>query len=249
MMSVPGPRLSAYLDGALDPAEMATIRARLADDPALRAELASLIAANDQAKADFADMFTAPLPLSLVRGLATPEPARAAPRRMPRWSALAASVALLALGALGGYSWAPADPDRDWVAEIGEYHAVYAAQKRHLAEVPGSQAAHIREWLATNVGVDAAIPDLSAQGLTFEGGRLLVAAGKPVGQLMYKDAAGVVFAVCFTQSDKAPPDAPQPRQFDDFDGLVWGVPGGRFLIIGPKGDSRLPALAAAAQSV
>jgi anti-sigma factor RsiW len=251
-MSDLGPRLSAYLDRALSAAEMAEIEGKLASDAATRAELSELLAANEAAKADFAMMLTAPVPLSLARAVNStlvPEPAAMARRPMPFWSTLAASIALVAVGAAGGYFARPADPARDWIAEIGEYHAVYATQTRHLAEVPASEAAHIKTWLAANVGVDLPIPDLTAQGLTFEGGRLLVAAGKPVGQLMYRDAAGAVIAICFTASDKPATDTATPRDLNGFDAQVWGVPGARVILIGPKGDSRLPEIASAALTI
>jgi anti-sigma factor RsiW len=92
------------------------------------------------------------------------------------------------------------------------------------------------------------IPDLSAQGLTFEGGRLLVAAGQPVGQLMYRDANGAVFALCFIASEKPASEA-TPRDLEGFDALVWGKAGARFIAIGPKGDARLPEVARLGQTI
>ena len=252
MMGDLGVRLSAYLDGALDEADRAEIERLLAVDPDLCAELADLAAADQAAKAEFARMLAQPIPLSLVRSLNSFPQAETAPptqRRMPIWSMLAASVALVTFGAVGGYLWRQADAERDWIAEIGEYHGIYAAQTRHLVEVPGSEAAHIESWLAKNVGTNLPIPDLTPQGFVFEGGRLLVAAGKPVGQLMYRDADGAIVAICFIASDKPATDRVEPRDLGGFDGFVWGVPGLRILLIGPKGDERLPDLANAARSV
>ena len=57
------------------------------------------------------------------------------------------------------------------------------------------------------MGVAFSIPDLSQFGLTFEGGRLLVAAGKPVAQLMYRLQDGTVIALCLQSSPDALPAA------------------------------------------
>ncbi len=251
-MSDVGPRLSAYLDGALSPADAAELREQLTHDEGLRAELAELTAANDAAKADFAMMVNAPMPLSLARAVSyapTLPPALRLAGRMPVWSALAASLALIAFGAVGGYLAQPSGPPRDWIAEINEYHAVYATQTRHLAEVPASDADHIKDWFAKNVGVDFPIPDLTSRGLTFAGGRLLVASGKPVGQLMYRDTAGAVIALCFIASDKPATDSANARSLNGFDAMVWGIPGAQVILIGPKGYSGLPEIAQSARTI
>jgi anti-sigma factor RsiW len=249
-MSDLGEKLSAYLDGALSPAEAAGIEARLMSDPDLRAEFEALEAANRAAEEEFAAMLAIPVPLAMARAIET-APARAAPaplppRRAPAWLSLAAGLGLLAVGSGGGYMLgqrqavpAPAD----WVADVAAYHAIYARQERHLVEVAANEADHIRTWFASQTGIDAPIPDFSAQGLEFQGARLLVAAGQPVAQLMYRDAQGIVVALCFTASDKPPTDSAAPRAFEGFDALVWGKPGARFVLIGPEGDPRLPALA------
>jgi anti-sigma factor RsiW len=255
-MSEFGAKLSAYLDGELSPEDSAALDARLEADPALRAELDALKAANAAAEEDFAALLGQPVPLAIARAVEAapaPQAARAAPGpRPPRWRALAASLALIAFGAAGGYLAArigqPA-PRVDWVADVAQYHAVYARQKVHLVEVPATEAAHIRTWLTDQVGVPFQIPDLTAEGLTFQGARLLVAAGRPVGQLMYTDASGGVVALCFIASDLPPPAAPESRRADGFDMVVWGKDGARFLLIGPEGYRDFPEIAAAARSI
>lgn len=245
-------QLSARLDNALPAPEAAAIDRALAADPALRARYDALVAADAAARADFAAMLSAPLPLSLARAVGNAPiaaPAPAAPTRRPVLTLLAASLACLAVGA--GAGWLAARqtvPVRDWIADVGDYHAVYAAQTRHLAEVPASEADHIVTWLTAQVGPPAHIPDLSAQGLTFEGARLLVADSKPVAQLMYRDAAGQVVALCWIASDKPPTDAATPRALGAFDALVWGEPGARYILIGPKGYPALPAIAETARA-
>lgn len=251
-MSDLGPKLSAYLDGELSPADHEAIARALTTDADLRAELDALRAANDLGAQDFAAMLDIPVPLDLarsVRGPALPPAEGRAPARIG-WGAIAASVIFLAIGAGGGYlAGTSARPDRDWIAEVAQYHAVYARQTRHLAEVPASEAAHIVTWLSDQTGTPVRIPDLSAAGLTFEGARLLVAAGQPVGQLMYRDGAGQVIALCFVASDKPATDAATSRDLDGFDALVWGEAGARFILIGPQDYPALPDVAQLVRSI
>jgi anti-sigma factor RsiW len=252
-MSELGPKLSAYIDGELPPDEMAAIKARLDAEPALQAELQLLRQANDAGVMDFAALLQDPVPLSLVRGISQTKPGTGAavppPRGLPVWASIAAGLFLFAVGGTGGYFLSSPDPSRDWVAELTEYHTVYAAQVRHLVEVPASEADHIQKWLGTEVGVQATIPDLTAQGLTFEGGRLLVAAGKPVGQLMYRDAAGTVVALCFSASDSPPGADAEKRTLNGLDTIIWNATGARYILIAPQGYAPLADVASAVLSI
>lgn len=251
-MSEFGPKLSAWLDSALPPDEAQALDALLKHDPALQAELAGLMAANEAASAEFAAMLAAPVPLSLARSIdQAPLPVAAPRQRLPAWAAIAASLVLLAIGAGGGFlvgQRTEAVAARDWIEDVAEYHAVYAAQSRHLVEVPASDSDHIRTWLTAQVGAPFDIPDLAAEGLEFQGARLLVASGKPVGQLMYTNDAGQVVALCFVASDKPATDDIQTRQANGFQMRVWGKTGARFVLIGPDGMPDLSEIALAAKS-
>ena len=135
-----------------------------------------------------------------------------------------------------------------WLADIADYHAVYARQGRHLVEVGADEADHIQTWLTAQVGTDVRIPDLSTDGLTFEGGRLLVAAGKPVAQLMYRDAEGTVIALCLIETS-TPRDGFAQQTLNGFDMVSWGAGTANYVVLGPEGRPDLMDLAeqAAAQ--
>lgn len=244
-------KLSAFLDGELPEDEARQIEAALARDPALQAELDSLMAADAQAQQDFAEMLE-PVPLGLaaviqdapVGGSAnSPD----APRWLPGWLAVAASVLFLVMGGAGGYlaglsqgTQVAAAPG--WLQDIAEYHAVYAAQTRHLVEVPATEADHIVQWLSDTIGAEVRIPDLAGNGLTFQGARLLVAAGKPVAQLMYTDAGGEVVALCLIRSDTPAADF-TARTLNGFDMINWGGRGANIVVVGPEGRVDLSEIA------
>ncbi|QHQ36033.1 anti-sigma factor family protein [Algicella marina] len=256
-------RLSAFLDGELSPAESDAVALLAEKDPEIAAELESLQSTDDALKAAFDDLLSEPVPLDLVRSIADPEEPSSAttpeaanlPSAPGRWGfgAIAAGIAALAVtGLLSGYAGYTLAPEktvvaqRGWMADVADYHRVYAQESRHLAEVPPEEAAHIVEWIGARTGVPFSIPDLSAQGITFEGARLLVAGGKPVAQLLYKAEDGTVFALCFLQSGNGATDGIGSTDFEGVTMATWRTDTAAYVFVGPEGNERLPELAAEA---
>lgn len=246
--------LSAFLDGELSPAETLEIEKALETDAELRAELESLMAADQAAQDDFAEILNEPVPFELAAAIENAPPAADAPAaNLPgkpsslTWlTAIAACVALM-IGGAGGYLAGSTNTSQlasapGWLEDIADYHRVYAGQERHLVEVPASEADHIETWLTKTVGAQVRVPDLSQHGLTFQGARLLVAAGKPVSQLMFKDAEGRVVALCLIQTD-TPADGFTERSIDGFDMVSWGGQNANFVIVGDEGRDDLEAIA------
>ncbi len=248
-------KLSAFLDGELPEAEAVEIEEALARDPALQAELEALMAADTLAKDAFAGLGDEPVPHALAAAIrdadvATPANTTTAPSWFSGWIAAAAACVMLLVGTAGGYMVGTtrgvevaAAPG--WLVDIADYHAVYAGQKRHLVEVGADETDHIMTWLTNTVGADVRVPDLSASGLTFQGARLLVAAGKPVAQLMYTDANGAVVALCQI-ANPSPQDSIVERTIGAFDMVSWGGTDANFVIVGDTGRDDLDEIAAAA---
>lgn len=249
-------KLSAYLDGELPDAEALEIETLLESDADARAELDALIAADAAAQEYFDTLLNDPVPLALAQKIKfAPVGMASRPAPRPIWGALAAGIALFIVGGAGGYlindRISPADTEVasvGWLSDIADYHAIYAGQQRHLVEVAASESDHIKAWLGSTVGVPFSIPDLTAFGLTFEGGRLLVANGKPVAQLMYRQADGTVIALCFQSSTSGATPAPgfKEQTIKGFDFVSWKAAGAAFVVIGPGGQSNLADIAALA---
>ena len=244
-------KLSAYLDGELPEAEVREIEAALQDDPVLQNELAALMLSDSLAQEHFGKMLDEPVPAALaaavrdapMAGVANAPTAPAA----RGWLAAAAVVLALGIGGAGGYmtglsQGAEVAAAPGWLADIADYHRVYAAQGRHLVEVGAEEADHIRTWLSATVGAEVPIPDLEGHGLTFRGARLLVAAGKPVAQLMYTDAENRVVALCLIQAD-SPRDGFATQTIGAFDMVVWGGDNANFVVVGDEGRGDLEAIA------
>lgn len=245
-------KLSAYLDGELDATEAEVVEERLATDPSAQAALDALMQADAAAQDAFEAELDAPVPFALAKQIkATPLEERSASPARPIWGALAASLVVFTLGGIGGYALkGPSAPAQTagWLSAIADYHAVYASQSRHLVEVGADETDHIQTWLGNTVGTSFVVPDLSGFGLTFEGGRLLVANGKPVAQLMYRDAAGTVVALCLQRSNAVTdgPPAFKEQTINGFDFVSWSANGADYVVIGPDGQMDLDSIASTA---
>ncbi|MEM6897826.1 MAG: anti-sigma factor [Pseudomonadota bacterium] len=257
-MSIGSETLSAYLDGELTPTEMTAVEEALETDAALQAELEALMAADTVVKAEFDAMLAEPVPVALAAAIKGAEgPMRAAnlsrpPRGLFQVAAATALVALF-VGGAGGYfaglSQAPVQVvQAGWLQDIADYHDVYSKQVRHLVEVGAEEADHIETWLTGTVGAEVRIPDLATHGLTFQGGRLLVAAGKPVAQLIFTDAEDRVVALCLIQND-APNTTVDERQIGAYDMVTWGGAGANFVLVGDAGREDLIDIAQTARDV
>lgn len=269
-------RLSAYLDGQLPADEVAEIDAILADDAAARAVYEKLKLGSEFGARAFERMLQEPIPLDLVRNIkearggdddtssslgfaAIPISETRAPRRSAFWpQALAASLVIFLAGGAVGYliseqkqtSFQSAanefTPARTWLDDIADYHRIYARQARHLVEVPASEKDHIAEWLSASTGVAFTVPDLTAQKLTFEGARLLVANGKPTAQLLYRDAENEIFAICFLKSDPVEGTTAMVESMRNDVGLIsWQKGDASFVVVGPSADPDLERIAEA----
>lgn len=251
--------LSAFLDGELAPEQMQAVEDALVDNPELQAALEVLVFADSMAQSEFADLAAEPVPLALAAAIrAAPEPTDivAAPpvsRRSSGWMIAAAVAGALVIGSGVGFFWGQNTASTQiaanggWLGDIAEYHVVYASQVRHLVEVPAEEADHIEAWLSATLGATVTVPDLSDQGLSFEGARLLVASGRPVAQLVYTDAEGRVVALCQIGSD-TPQDSFASRSIDGVEMISWGGVDANFVVVTDVPQFDLDAVARAAAS-
>jgi anti-sigma factor RsiW len=266
-------RLSAYLDGQLPEAEVDEINTILAEDDDARVVFEKLKLGSEFGARAFDKLLQEPIPLDLVRtikdagkkedeppvaGFAAIPVATVAPRRPAAFwpKALAASLVLFLAGGAAGYLVSEQQDDasqlastqfaaaRTWLDDIADYHRIYARQTRHLVEVPASDGAHIVEWLAASTGVPFTLPDLSAQSLTFEGARLLVAGGKPTAQLIYRNPQNEIFAICFLKSDPVETATALTESMRNDIGLVsWKKGNASYVVVGPSADPGLDRIA------
>lgn len=187
--------LHAFVDGQLCDTEMALVEAYLAENPDRADEVAEWAAQNDAIRA----LFPAP-----DRPIDLPDASQVANVNRAPWPAIAASVAILAVGiALGwaGRGIAPQNTEIQVAGLVNEAiaaHAVFTADPHRPVEIKADEEDLLIRWLSNRVGVQLSTPDLSSNGFELVGGRLLSATEGPAAQFMYENAAGTritLFAV------------------------------------------------------
>ncbi len=143
----------------------------------------------------------------LDAGLETPIPARLRVvniraqrqrRRQETLRKLAASLVFVIVGAGIGWSGnslmrahtAPPVPTESFAAAFAAYRT-FVPEKLHPVEVKSDDGNNLVKWLSNRVGRPLLVPDLSVEGFTLMGGRLLPAVqGEPAAMLMYVDGLG-----------------------------------------------------------
>ena len=219
--------LHAFVDGQLAAADIEPVSQWLRTHPDDAARVATWQAQRAQLHALHRDVLDEPVPIALARALR--------PRRFAAWPQLAAAAALLGVGWLGGWAMHGGSPSNRVAGDLPEFvhearvaHAVYTPEKRHAVEVSADQSKHLIEWLSRRLGAPLVAPDLSAQGYTLMGGRLLPGeAAQSRAQFMYEQASGerVTLHVSVFGAEAAPASTSFRFASDDASSSFYWVDG------------------------
>ncbi|KFE36245.1 anti-sigma factor family protein [Thioclava atlantica] len=230
--------LHGYIDDRLDAAGRARVRAALEADPALAEKAAQMRADREALRAAFAPIHDEPVPGHL----------RPAAPAAPDWRRLAAGAVLFALGIGAGWGaarWegpqtAPARaPLNELVSEAQVAHAVYSVEVAHPVEVAADQQTHLMAWLSKRLGHPLSAPDLSGQGYTLVGGRLLPSDKGPAAQLMYENAGGLRVTLYVTALDSGETAFRLEQGKNGVSSLIWVDQGYGFALSAPLTRNRL----------
>jgi anti-sigma factor RsiW len=169
--------------------------------------------------------------------------------REPRkWMYGAIAATLLAFIGGGAAGWlargAAAAPStfQNFTVDALDAHRLYVVEVRHPVEVPGSERAHLQQWLTKRCGWEVRAPELGATGLKLVGGRLLPGPTGPASFLMYESASGERFTV---YTARAAAETTQMRYAtQDHDGaLFWADRGVGYVVSGGSDRERLTQVA------
>jgi anti-sigma factor RsiW len=169
--------------------------------------------------------------------------------RQPRnWMAGAIAAALVAFIAGGGAGWmargASAMPSafQNLTVDALDAHKLYVVEVRHPVEVPGSERAHLQQWLTKRCGWDVRAPQLDATGLKLVGGRLLPGPTGPASFLMYESPTGERFTL-YTSRAKTETAQMRYTAAENSGAMYWSEDGVGYVLSGPTDKDRLNQVA------
>jgi anti-sigma factor RsiW len=236
--------LHAYVDNELPAERRGDVEAWLAAHPDDAERVRSWRAMADALHARYDSVANEPVPKRLeLEQLMRP------PRK---WVFGAIAASLLAFVAGGGAGWlvhgAAATPSsfQSFTADALEAYRLYVVEVRHPVEVPGSEKAHLQQWLTKRCGWEVLAPELGATGLKLVGGRLLPGPTGPASFLMYESPSGERFTV---YTAKASTEATQMRYAtQERDGskdgaMFWADRGVGYVVSGTSDRERLSQVA------
>jgi len=233
--------LHAFVDGELAADRKEAVAAWLAGHPEQAALVAAWRAQAESIRARYGAVANEPVPDRLKLDQVIRRD-RSSGRS---WAAFAAAAALIAFVVGGGAGWmargasatAPTDFDT-FTAEALDAYKLYVVEVRHPVEVPGSERAHMTQWLSKRLGSDLRIPDLQSIGLNLVGGRLLPGPTGAAAFYMYEAASGERFTIYCAKADAAE-TALRYRSDDSFAAFYWVDDKIAFVVSGPAGRERL----------
>src|SRR5204862_3422270 len=165
--------------------------------------------------------------------------------RQPRkwvYAALAATLAAFIAG--GGVGWlahgAAASPSmfQNFTVDALDAHRLYVVEVRHPVEVPGTERAHLQQWLTKRCGWDVRAPELGTTGLKLVGGRLLPGPTGPASFLMYESASGERFTI-YTSKAKTATAQMRYTAAENSGAMNWSEDGVGDVLSGPTDKDRM----------
>lgn len=237
--------LNAFVDQRLDPARAAEVAAYLDAHPETAQQVSGYRAQREMLRAAFAPVIEEPVPerLDLAGMIAT----RRRPAGVPRWT-MAAAVALFCVGAVGGWSLRglsvpPSGGIAALAREAADSYAVYAPDRVHPVEMRAPERAQFVEWASRRLGRPLMVPDLSASGYRFMGGRMVATPHGPAALFMYDDDRGtrLVILARLMASDQDAPMSPHVQ--DGVNGYSWADDGVGYSLVGATSPETLHPLA------
>ncbi len=232
--------LHAYIDNELPAERRGDVEAWLAAHPDDAERVRSWCAMAEALHARYDAVADEPVPRRLEIERLVRQP-----RRWLYGAIAAGVVAFIAGGSIGWLArGAAAAPSafQDITVDALDAHKLYVVEVRHPVEVPGSDRAHLQQWLTKRCGWDVRAPELGATGLKLVGGRLLPGPTGPASFLMYESASGERFTV---YTARAATETTQMRYASQGsnDALFWADRGVGYVVSGGSDRARLTQVA------
>ncbi|MEA1676615.1 anti-sigma factor [Nitrospirillum sp. BR 11163] len=220
----------AYVDHALDEQRRAEVEEYLSTRPDAARRVAAYTAQGEALRAALAPTAEEPVPdrLNLARLIEARQRRQARSWQSGPWRNIAAAVALVLVGGAGGWSMhgmtvgkASMNPENMLTQEAMDNYRVYAADAVRPVEMHAGEQEQLLRWVSQRLDRKVAVPDLSASGYRFMGGRLVATAHGPGAMFFYDDSSGNRIAM-LVRPMKHDGDAPMTEhQKDEVGGVTW----------------------------
>jgi anti-sigma factor RsiW len=229
--------LHAYVDDALDQARRAEVDVYLKQHADVAQRVQGYVQQRSALRAMLAPIAEEPIPPEL--DLATLVEARRKPAFSVSWRAVAAAILLVSLGGAGGWSirgmssYTESSGISALAQEAAFNYAVYSPDRLHPVELRAGNSAELVRWISNRLQTPIMVPDLSAAGYQFMGGRLVATAHGPAGLLMYDNGQGIrlVMFVRPMQRDMNTPKMSQSVS-GPVTGFSWADDGVGYSVVG-----------------
>ena len=232
--------LHAYVDGELAPDRKASVEAWLAGHPEDFTRVDAWRSLADAIRTRYGAVATEPVPARLS--------VHQIERAGRSWRGMAAAAAVMAflIGGVAGWTArtiaAPGRPVASLTADALDAYKVYVVEVRHPVEVPGSEEAHLAQWLSKRVGYQLRIPNLQPVGLKLVGGRLLPGPSGAAAFFMYESGSGERFTLYSTRNH-APDSALRTNWEGRVGALYWSDRDIAYVVSGEATSDRLHKVA------
>ena len=230
--------LQAWVDGRLTPAENEAVEDYFAAHPESRARWSQYAEQREELRAAFGGTAENPIPPRLRVARLLAEQRRRRRRQLGR---IAAAVALLIAGGIGGWGAHDLLPGLTSSAsavlasavfdDAFAAHRTFSVETRHPVEVGANEEAHLVQWLSKRLGHQLIVPDLSALGFQLMGGRLLPADSGPAALFMYENGKGTRLSCYYLVVDVAGETEFQFREQNGTSAFYWVDDGLAYAIV------------------
>jgi anti-sigma factor RsiW len=229
--------LHAFVDELLDGARRNEVQAYLDTHPNVAAQVAGFRRQRAALRAAVAPIADELIPPRLnLRQLMD---ARRRSREWSSWRSMVAAVLLLVAGGAGGWSLrgqAPELPESNGIAALAHEAAynfnVFGTDRSHSVEFGAADKAELVSWIASRIGRMVAVPDLTAAGYTFMGGRVVATPHGAAGLLMYSNDQGQRLAVLMRPMAIDGETRMSEHSYGDLQDFAWASKGTGFSLVG-----------------
>jgi anti-sigma factor RsiW len=240
--------LHAYVDAALDPARRAEVDEYLGRHADVAQRVQGYVRQREALRAMLGPIAEEPVPPEL--NLSSLVEARRRPSRNMPWRAAAAAVLLFSLGGAGGWTFrgAPSYMEPSGIAVLAQEatfnYSVYSPDHLHPVELKAANSPELISWISNRLQTPIIVPDLSASGYRFMGGRLVATAHGPAGLLMYDNDHGIRL-VMFVRPMARDMNTPKMSQSVNgpVTGFTWAHNGVGYSVVGAASADILHPLA------